>query len=295
MVNFLTPKVSQELTLELSTIATKSEELVSITIIADKLPIHTFQGVAEITDKFIVPTLDSRLLQISKTGLVTSWVEFCQGVACGFFGAPFGIVAGSDCLIVGISEYEDGGKLVRINLSGEVTTLVNLTTSIPRGSPFGLAIAGTNIMATLVTNPNDSQGVLIRVSNTGEVTTIADLSVFGMPFAVTIRADKFLVATEKGAILSINEQGIIEVLANLATAGLGIPLGVASQGDNIFLPTNKGFIIKYNSLGELSLVADLNKMKLGVGSGIISSGKDLIVTTNNGYLIKLSPAIGNPL
>jgi len=262
--------------------------IVTISIIAKDLNIYTFQGLVQSNNNFIVPTLDSRLLQITPEGTISTLVEFCQGFECERFGAPFGIALREDNLIVAISGYSFGGSLVRVSLDGKFSTIADLTEVSKLGGPFGVAVNGDEFLVTTATDAMESQGLLVRVTPNGIVKAIADLSEFGIPFAVTVSQGSFVIATERGMLVRVSPSGTISQIANCKSAGLGIPIGLTSSEDSLIVTTNQGLLVRMDHNGTFSTITDLLQRNFGIPSGVIKSRDDLIVTTTAGYLLRVS-------
>lgn len=259
----------------------------AISEIATGLNIYTFQGLAVNNGNFILPTLDSKLLQVSPDGKVSTLVQFCEGFECGNFGAPFGIAIRRDEIFLTITPYAYGGRLVRVNSDKSVTTIADLESVCEEGGPFGLTISNGNFIITTAKHAVNSEGLLVRVTPSGRVSIIADVSEFGIPFAVIASNNNFIVTQERGQLLRVSPTGKISVIVNLLKADLGIPLAVVERNDEFVVTTNSGLLVRVTPQGKVATFAKLSRDEQGIPSGIISVDDSLIVSTTAGKLLRV--------
>ncbi len=139
---------------------------VQVEAIAAQINTFTTQSIAIYNKQYIVPTLDGSLLQITRAGAITPWVDL---VTRGW-GVPFGLTVQGDSLVATVSGFLGEHFLVRVAADGQVSKLADFEAMVGSyGGPFGVA-ASTNgeqkgYAVTLSPDTTASQGALLWVSD----------------------------------------------------------------------------------------------------------------------------------
>jgi hypothetical protein len=184
------------------------------------------------------------------------------------------------------------GKLLRISLTGKQEQIVDFVPS-GMGIPFGIAIAGTDLIVTL--SDFVPMHSLVRVKPDGTLVKITDLSDAsgdsGAPFGVTAYRDQFFVShtrdvlEDEGQLLRVQTTG--EVTRFVGLEG-GNPFGIAVQDQSFVVAMSKGKLLHVSLKGEISTIADLKEKNFGVPFQVAVQGKDLFVTTNSGLVVRVN-------
>lgn len=260
-----------------------------IAVLATDLKIHTFHGLVQRDEAYVFPTFDGRLVTILPDGTGSTLVQFCQGFACEAFGQAFGIVHRGEDYVLTVSSFHNGGRLIQVSPAGTVTPLVDLTPLTPLGAPFGLATDGPDLLVTLSPQVLNSEGTLVRVAADGQITTVADLSDWGIPFAVVVQNGQAVVAQERRVLVRVSVQGERAIAAQFPET-LGIPLALTVHQQDLVVALNSGALVRVRNSGEIEAIADLLAARHGIPTAVVSEGDRLVVATTAGRLLRLSPA-----
>ncbi len=253
------------------------------------------QTTSAMQTKYIVPTLDGSLLQITPQGAITPLVDLAKAN----LGIPFGLTTQGDTVIATTSGFLGDHYLVRVDATGQPHKIADLSAaSGDYGGPFGVVVGdGKNTrndtadyFVTLSPDATAATGSLLRVTPQGQISTLADLSEFGIPFAIIRDREDFVIAQQKGWLTRVSPQGQVSAIVNLVQAGLGIPFGVARWHDHLVATTNAGLVVRVGLDGQgAAAIANLLDRKYGLPAGIVVHDQNLIVSTNGGYLLRLYP------
>ena len=253
-----------------------------VSLIAQGLQIIPLQGVALSNGDIIVPTLDRGLLRVKQNQEVVTLADVSR------YGVPFGIAENHGSFVVTISALEAGDRLLRVTKSGFFFTITELSQVYGSfGGPFGVAASDDFIVVAIASDVASSQGRLIRVERNGFISTLADMAGFGIPFAVTVSNNGFVVGCSSGDLLQVGWDGAVTPIVNLVSAGFGIPFDLVEVDTKLIVTSNTGNLLQVDRDGTVSSIIDLSATGLGIGSGVAAWDQTYIVTTNTGNLLRI--------
>jgi len=217
---------------------------------------------------------------------------------------PYAIAIDDKDLIVTVN-----GALVKIDDSGNITTLTTLTPGVPSGA----IVFGSDYIVIDPAQPPTPTS-LLRVSQVGDVTEIAEIA--GDPAGLAVQNSDFIVAdfnrvnnnpfVGNGRLLRISENG--SSISIIASEGLGGALDVFVDGENFWVTDfTFGRLLFVSSNGDVTEIAT----GLGQPLDIEFNGRDFIITdfadgfndpgngrilrvTKSGEVDTLVSGIGNP-
>ena len=264
--------------------------VLSISVIATDLKIHTFQGVAIDGDSFVVPTFDHNLLRIQRDGTRSAVVQFCRGGECETFGAPFGIVRRDRSFLVTVTGYQNGGRILEVEPDGSYRTYADLSSMTQMGGLFGLTESQGNLFVAVSPDALQFTGSLVKVAANGEISTVADVSEYGMAFAVVEYQGQLVLAQSQGKLVQVSPQGQVSVLSDLTQQDWGIPLAVMVSQGNLIAAMNKGTLVQVTPDGNATPLVNLLEARRGIPVGLADGGDRWIVTTTGGFLLEVQQA-----
>lgn len=260
----------------------QSSRTTKVSLVTQGLQIIPLQGVAVSDGNIIVPTLDRGLLRVNQNQEVVTLADVSR------YGVPFGIAQNNGSFLVTISALEAGERLLRVTKSGFFFTIAELSQVCGSfGGSFGVAASDDFIVVAIASDVASSQGRLIRLERNGSISTLADMTGFGIPFAVTASNNGLTVGCSSGDLLRVGWDGAVTPIVNLVSAGFGIPFDLVEVDSNLIITSNTGNLLQVERDGTVSSIIDLSANGLGIGSGVAVWDRTYIVTTNTGNLLRI--------
>lgn len=234
--------------------------------------------------------IGGRLIRVSSSASITEIADFTSLTP---LGAPFGIIQSQF--------YSTAALPSPLPLPSSLPAAPSATPA-PSSSPAEPAIAlqpspNAAIAAdrqpvwivTLSPNVLASQGLLVRVTAEGAIAPIADLSEYGIPFALIEREGKYIVAQEKGHLVEVSPAGDIKPLVDFQAAKLGIPLGLTLFQNTLVVALNAGPLVQVTSDAEMTVITNLAQAGYAFPFAVLAQEDSLVVATTSGKLVRVVP------